>query len=57
MKARLTLTMSRASINGSLPPTLFVRQPLRNGQNYNLATGRLDARPSDLERAGGIGGR
>jgi hypothetical protein len=55
MKVKMTLTMSRAAINPSLPPTLFIRQPLRNGQNYNLATGRLDGQPSSFQRASGIG--
>jgi hypothetical protein len=57
MKVRMTLTMPRAALNSSLPPQLFVRQPLRNGQSYNLATGRLDGQPSSFQRAGGVGGR
>jgi hypothetical protein len=56
-KVRMTLTMPRASFNTALPPTLFVRQPLRSGPSYNMATGRLDSQPSGFQRAGGVGGQ
>ncbi len=54
-KLKLGMVLNNVEINPPVPAGAFVRQTPSNIPSFDLASGRPDAQPNSLQRAGGIG--